>query len=269
MLRQEASKEELEASFKSLREQGKKISFNSLKRILLGKNLTITKTKFYEFLYQEHLYDWQTHVASNEVKKILKAEERVDELEKTLSQVRATLESTADGILMINRAGQLVNWNQKFMDMFRFPASILAEHDEKKGLQYFLDQVVDPQELFNLITNCYSDPNLKGDMGDMYFKDGRVFERYSQPHLVGDQIIGRVWSFRDVTERRKKDEELRLRERAIEASTHCVLITETSPEYKILYVNPAFLKMTQKTRLETIGNSFFFLDKWRGSAFCN
>ncbi len=258
MPRKEASDKDLESAIKTLMSQKKVTNLDTLREVLKEKNLSINESRFYKHLYQQHLYDWKEKANPDALETEREAEQRIDDLEKTLSQVKATLESTADGILMISREGKLVNWNQKFMEMFRIPASVLAEHDEQKGLQYFLDQVEDPQELFNLITRCYDDPNIKGDMGDMHFKDGRIFERYSQPHLAGEQIIGRVWSFRDVTERRKKDQELHLRERAIEASTHGVVIIGNMPDYNILYVNPAFLKITHQTIENSIGQNCFF-----------
>lgn len=258
MPRKEANDKDLESAIKVLMSQKGAITLDTLREVLKEKNLSINESRFYKHLYQQHLYDWKEKADPEELKSEHEAEQRIDDLEKTLSQVRATLESTADGILMISREGKLVNWNQKFMEMFRIPASVLAEHDEQKGLQYFLDQVEDPQELFNLITRCYDDPNIKGDMGDMHFKDGRIFERYSQPHMAGDQIIGRVWSFRDVTERRKKDQELHLRDRAIEASTHGVVIIGNLPNYSILYVNPAFTKITHQTMQTSIGKNCLF-----------
>lgn len=257
MTRKQATFKQLEAAAHTLKTKGIGLNYENINNILEEQNLSITKSKFFQYIYDTHLYDWKDKVSKEELICDIESFRKISILEKTLSQVKATLESTADGILMVTREGKMINWNKKFMEMFRFPESVLSEQNEQKALQYFLDQVVDPQELFNLVTRGYDDPNMKGEMGDMYFKDGRILERYSQPHFAGDQIIGRVWSFRDVTERRKKDQELLLRERAIEASTHGVIITGTAPDYKVLYVNPAFTKITDQTKQDILGKSCF------------
>jgi diguanylate cyclase (GGDEF)-like protein/PAS domain S-box-containing protein len=167
------------------------------------------------------------------------------ELEKSLSLVRATLESTADGIMMVNGKGQVVDWNQKFVEMWRIPSYMLETGKESIGFDYILDQVADPQALIEDAKRLYENPTIAGAMGDLKFKDGRIFERYSQPQRIGDEIIGRVWSFRDVTQKRLAENELRVRERAIEASTHGVAIIDvTSKKQPIIYVNNSFEKIT-------------------------
>lgn len=257
--------EQLEKLLHEMTEQGKELSYDLVKQELAAKNLSIREEDFYKHIYKHHLYDWKMHEAPEKIQAELKAQERIGELEKSLSQVRATLESTEDGILMLTREGKIVNFNQKFVKMFRFPNEILDPRNEPVALQYILDQVVDPQELFQVITRCYDDPTIRGEMGDLHFKDGRIFERYSQPHFAGEQIVGRVWSFRDVTGRRKQDQELRLRERAIQASTSGVLITDSSDQYQIHYVNPAFERLTGYTSEEIMGTDGFSWCKFKNN----
>lgn len=262
MPKNEATPEQLEDAIKALQAQAADLTLGAVRKILAPQDLYITNTAFYSHLYQRHLYDWKETETQEELLAERSTQERIGELEKSLSLVQATLESTADGILMTSRDGVIVNYNQKFVDMFRFPPEILASRSEPTALKYILDQLSDPEEVYKSVSQRHSRPDTKGEMQDMTFKDGRVFERYSQPHLIGNQIVGRVYSFRDVTERRKKDQELRLRERAIQASTHGVIIIENKPNYPIIFVNPAFQKITGYSSEEAINKNCFF---WCGT----
>lgn len=188
-----------------------------------------------------------------------KAEAREKELQDALALTRATLESTADAILMTRKEGGLLDWNQKLVDMAGIPDEIVKNKDERAGLTHVLNQMADPDGLLELMKKLDKNPQIKGAMGEVQFKDGRIIERYTQPHVVGGKIVGRVWSFRDITARKKAEESLRLQERALQASAHGVIITDSAPDYKIIYVNPAFEKITGYSAKEVMGRNCQFL----------
>jgi len=130
-----------------------------------------------------------------------------EELEKSLSLLSSTLECTTDGILVVNRVGRIVSFNKKFLEMWRIPETLIALRDDEKTLSFVLDQIKEPQAFLIKVHDLYA--NAGSDSFDtIEFKDGRVFERYSQPQLIKQQIVGRVWSFRDVTTRRSAEQEL-------------------------------------------------------------
>jgi diguanylate cyclase (GGDEF)-like protein/PAS domain S-box-containing protein len=130
------------------------------------------------------------------------------ELKKSLSLYMATLESTTDGLLVVNRQGKIVSANQKFRELWRMPEDIITSGDDDGALTYVLDQLEDPQGFLQRVKELYSQP--ESDSFDMLrFKDGRVFERYSIPQYLDNQIVGRVWSFRDVTARHQAENEVR------------------------------------------------------------
>jgi diguanylate cyclase (GGDEF)-like protein/PAS domain S-box-containing protein len=167
---------------------------------------------------------------------------RTIQLEESLGMMRATIEATEDGLLMINNQGKLIGFNKKLVELVGLPESVRTSKDETEGLNYLFSQIADPQELAALVRKKYQDPT-PGNCGEMSFRNGKVVERYYQPQIVNKQVVGHVWSLRDVTEKRKQEESLRLRNRAITASTHGIILFENNPEYTIIYLNPASLKL--------------------------
>ncbi len=113
--------------------------------------------------------------------------------------LRATLESTADGILVVDREGSKTHWNARFRELWRIPKSIAETGDDDAMIAFVLNQLVDPQVFVNKVRALYGSADESFD--SLLFHDGRVFERYSCPLLRGQKVIGRVWSFRDVTQR--------------------------------------------------------------------
>ncbi|QMT59069.1 bifunctional diguanylate cyclase/phosphodiesterase [Legionella sp. PC997] len=182
------------------------------------------------------------------------------ELEKSLSLLRATLESTADGIMMVNGKGQVVDWNQKFVEMWRIPSHMLESGTESIGFEYILQQLSNPEAVIADVKYLYENPEWQGELPVLHFKDGRIFERFTQPQRIGSEIVGRVYSFRDITQKLLEEDELRIRERAIEASTHGVAIIDISkPDLPIIYVNKAFERITGYSERQILGQNLTFL----------
>lgn len=182
------------------------------------------------------------------------------ELEKSLSLLRATLESTADGIMMVNGKGQVVDWNQKFVEMWRIPSHMLESGTESIGFEYILQQLSNPEAVVADVKYLYENPEWQGELPVLHFKDGRIFERFTQPQRIGSEIVGRVYSFRDITQKLLEEDELRIRERAIEASTHGVAIIDISkPDMPIIYVNKAFERITGYSERQILGQNLSIL----------
>lgn len=129
------------------------------------------------------------------------------ELEQSVSTLHATLEATTDGILVVDRQGKIVNFNGRFTEMWHIPDLIMESRDDNQVLEFVLDQLIDPGAFVTKVQELYH--QLEGESFDtLLFKDGRVFERYSRAQLVAGENVGRVWSFRDVTQRKQVEEQL-------------------------------------------------------------
>jgi PAS domain S-box-containing protein len=132
--------------------------------------------------------------------------------------IRTTLESTADGILVVNSEGKVVTYNQKFSEMWKVPEEILAAKDENTILGHALTQLKDPGQHLERVRQLYSDPEAQSD-DVIELKDGRVFERHSEPQRIKGKTVGRVWGFRDITERQRFESELERAREAAEAAS--------------------------------------------------
>ncbi|MEO8432489.1 MAG: EAL domain-containing protein [Acidobacteriota bacterium] len=134
-----------------------------------------------------------------------------DEREASLSLLRGTLEATADGLLVVDGAGSIMTFNQKFVEMWRIPVEVIATRDDRRAIESVLGQLKDPDTFAAKVEELYATPDAESH-DILEFLDGRVFERSSRPQRLSGESVGRLWSFRDVTERRRADEALRASE---------------------------------------------------------
>jgi PAS domain S-box-containing protein len=142
--------------------------------------------------------------------------------EESASLLRSALEATADGILVVDLRGQIRTSNQKFADMWRIPVEILRAKNDELLLRCVEDQFEDPGEFLRRVKEINSQPDEEF-IDVLKLKDGRVMERYSRPQIHEGQVIGRVWSFRDITEKRKAEDQLRMKTMFLEAQSNSSL----------------------------------------------
>ena len=128
-------------------------------------------------------------------------------LQHTISLLHATLDSTADGILVVSLDGKVRSCNKKFVEMWHLNCGSFVEKDDQALLSRVTDQLQNPNDFLDKVRMLYADPTVTS-FDVLLFKDGRIFERYSQPQLLDGKITGRVWSFRDVTRARNLESEL-------------------------------------------------------------
>jgi PAS domain S-box-containing protein len=134
------------------------------------------------------------------------------EASRAFSLLRATLESTADGILVVDVSGKILSFNQKMADMWGVAAEVFASGDDEAAISAAVAHLKHPEDFMAKVRDLYDNPEV-ASYDVLELKDGRIFERYSQPQRINNVAVGRVWSFRDVTARRRAEDQGRALER--------------------------------------------------------
>ncbi len=135
-----------------------------------------------------------------------RAEQAIQALRESESQLRVILESTDDGILAVDLQGRILKTNGRFADLWRVPQPLIDAGDDQALLDHVLAQVSDPAAFLDRVQALYASSQVDLDL--IHFRDGRCYERFSSPMQEGAVITGRVWSFRDITERKRAEQAL-------------------------------------------------------------
>lgn len=128
------------------------------------------------------------------------------ELARQVAFARAIHESTGDGLLVVDASRTIIERNRRFIEIWQLDA--FAEvTDARVMLGHVTDRVADPKEFGARVAYLYEHPDVAGT-DELQLNDGRVLERWSGPVRSTDGVyLGRVWSFKDVTRRRKAEAE--------------------------------------------------------------
>jgi len=135
---------------------------------------------------------------------------RVDaerEVHAANSLLAATLDATAEGVLVLDKDGRITLCNQRFMEMWGLGPSYLELPEEDRSLRHVVGRLRDPEEFLARVLELQRNPELETH-DVVEFADGRVLERDSRPRRIGHEVVGRVWSFRDITAHRMLQKEL-------------------------------------------------------------
>jgi signal transduction histidine kinase/ABC-type amino acid transport substrate-binding protein/DNA-binding response OmpR family regulator/HPt (histidine-containing phosphotransfer) domain-containing protein/HAMP domain-containing protein len=133
------------------------------------------------------------------------------------SRLQATIESTTDGILVVDLNQKITTYNTRFIEIWQVEQKFADTGDDHILIRECIKKLADPDRFINTVRELYAKPEEE-DFSSLVLNDGRILERYSRPQRLEDKIVGRVWSFRDVTERNKTEADLLLAKEAAEVA---------------------------------------------------
>ena len=119
----------------------------------------------------------------------------------------AQIHSALDGILVVDSAGRKILQNQRMIDLWNIPLEFANDVDDQLQLKWVIDQTKHPKEFAAKVQHLYSHPDEIG-RDELELLNGNVFDRYSAPVRGKDGTdYGRIWAFRDITERKKLEQQ--------------------------------------------------------------
>ncbi len=190
------------------------------------------------------------------------------ERERLLATLNATLEATTDGILVADLSQQIISFNQRFLSLFQIPKQDGDKRMAGELRSLISNQMSDPEEFESRILWLYQHPE-ESSHDLIHFVDGRIYERDSHPQRIGEKIIGRVWSYRDVSERWKAEEALKESEERyrVVAETASDAILTTDSKYRVLFANAAAGKLFGCSSMDLAGQELYSLASFEGQKF--
>ncbi|GHU06782.1 hypothetical protein FACS1894158_14190 [Betaproteobacteria bacterium] len=183
-----------------------------------------------------------------------------NELANTVARLRATLEATANGILLLDKNGTIVNMNRQFAQIWQIPDEHLLAGDDDAVFEFLASRVSDPKMYKARLAEICSDDNDNDDDEThdlLKLNDGRFIERKSRPARQGKQLIGHVLSFSDISEDKAREAQLKLAASVFSHAHQGIMITDGAGS--IIDVNAMFCRITGYTREEVIGRNPRFL----------
>ncbi len=172
------------------------------------------------------------------------------ELETLLSELRATLDSAADGMLVCTLSGQIRAFNQRFVHLWAVPQALLVQRNDAALHAHMAERVREPQ-VYRARLQALADDAQAETCDMLELCDGRLLERRSVPQRSHGVVVGRVYSFRDITREVQSQAALRLAGRVFEASPYPIFVADGL--HRLVRVNPACERLLGRQSQEVLG----------------
>jgi diguanylate cyclase (GGDEF)-like protein/PAS domain S-box-containing protein len=176
-----------------------------------------------------------------------------DELEKLVAELRATLESTADGILVTALDGTIRGYNHRFAELWSLPQELMTQRDDAAVYTWMAKNVADAAGYAARLAAIAQAP-LTETTDLLVLRSGTVLERVTLPQYARGRPIGRVYSYRDITRQLADQARQQLAAKVFEASLDAIFVTD--PEFTLIAANPGCERLTGLGCADLLGKSF-------------
>ena len=166
------------------------------------------------------------------------------ELETLLSELRATLDSAADGMLVCGLDRRVRAFNQRLAQLWNLPRQFLVERDDAAVYAFMADQVSDPRFYAERLAAIDREP-MQESTDIVELRNGVVLEMRTVPQFSQGRAVGRVYSFRDITRQTETQASLRLAARVFESSLDAIFIADS--QHRIMRMNPGCERLVGPT----------------------
>ena len=185
-------------------------------------------------------------------------ERKTDELAHSLAMLRATLESTTDGILVTDYDARITGFNQQFVEMWRVSREVLASGSHQELLDVTTPQFADPKAFLARIGQIYQERPAE-TYDTLELKDGRVIERVSKIQRIKQRNVGRVWNFRDITQRITAETELREQSEWFSVTLASIgdAVITVDNDCSVSFLNPVAEELTGWSTSEAVGRPIY------------
>lgn len=176
-------------------------------------------------------------------------------------------EASIDGILVVDENGKILSFNQQFVNMWGIPPDVVESRSDERALQAVHNKLVDPEEFLAGVRYLYEHPSEKS-YDEIRLIGGITFERYSAPMFGSDgHYLGRVWYFRDITERKIVEQTLEAERRGLQdyIDQLTTLTGKISTDGTVLAANAAAMRLVSRPYEEIIGRKFWDTPWWEHS----
>ncbi|MDP3655307.1 MAG: PAS domain S-box protein [Rhodoferax sp.] len=194
-----------------------------------------------------------SHIIST-LRDITARKQAEDRLQASEALLRTTMESIDEGVLLVSQSGAVLGFNQRFVTLWRVPQEIVQVRQDGALLAHVLDQLLEPEEFAAAVQSLYHSQDEARDT--LRFKDGRVFARYTRALLVRDQP-GRIWCFKDITQREQTEAKLVESRALLKTLTHAIpdLVWLKDPNGVYLACNQRFEQFFGAEEKDIVGKT--------------
>lgn len=177
---------------------------------------------------------------------------------ESASLLQAALESTADGLLVVSNEGKITVFNQKFLSMYGFSEKDVAGQSDEYLLKKAMARIVDADSFRDKVNQLCANPTQES-LDTIRLTTGIVLQRFSKPQVLDGKVVGRVWSFRDVTQQTEAQESLQKSEKLYRTITDNMIdmVSQVDSEGKILFASPSHFTVLGYKPEAMLGSSIF------------